>query len=314
MAAGGEGAGAREQGEPVPTTPIRVAQAGGTPEEILARAAGENFPVAARVLPRRLRDDLMALYGFARLVDWAGDEAPGDRLALLDALERDLARIFAGQRPEHPLLVRLATTVQRRGLAEEPLRRLIEANRRDQRVLRYATFAELRDYCALSADPVGQLVLQVFGVASPARESLSDRVCTALQLAEHWQDVAEDLRAGRIYLPLEDRERFGCDERALAAAHAGPELRALLAFEVARARRLLESGAPLVNSLRGFARIAVAGFVAGGHAALDAIARCDYDVLPGPPRPRRRDLLRHLLRLLWTSRGRGRVAPGRSAS
>jgi squalene synthase HpnC len=175
---------------------------------------------------------------------------------------------------------------------------LIEANRRDQRVSRYATWAELRDYCVLSANPVGRLVLQVFGVATPGRYLASDAVCTALQLVEHCQDVAEDLARGRLYLPAEDLARFGCDERELRAPAASPAARALLRFEVERARGLLDLGTPLVHTLRGRARLAVAGFVAGGRAAADAIERRGFDVLAGAPRPRRRDLLRRLVTAL----------------
>ena len=130
-------------------------------------------------------------------------------------------------------------------------------------------------------------MLHVFGAAYPERMILSDPICTALQLAEHWQDVAEDFQAGRIYLPADDMERFGCAESDLAAQSAGPQLRALMAFEVARARPLLDEGAPLVGNLRGSARVAVAGYVAGGRAALAAIAAADYDVLRATPKPRR---------------------------
>jgi squalene synthase HpnC len=257
-----------------------------TVEAVMARAAGENFPVASRMLPRPIRADLLAIYGFARLVDELGDSAPGDRLAALDWLEEDLDRAFAGH-PEHPLLARLAPTLSRCELSREPFARLIEANRVDQRVARYETWEQLRAYCALSADPVGELVLSVLGMATPARIALSDSICTALQLTEHCQDVAEDLASGRVYLPQEDLERFGCTTAELAADHAGPALRGVIAFEVERARGLLADGAPLIGELRGRARFAVAAFLAGGRTALDAIERAGYDVLPGPPRPAR---------------------------
>jgi squalene synthase HpnC len=269
--------------------------------EMLGRARGENFPVAMRVLPARLRGHLLALYGFARLADELGDEAPGDRLARLDALDRELDRVFSGE-PGHPILKRLALTVRACSLPEEPLRRLVEANRRDQRIRRYATWAELSEYCAYSADPVGQLVLHVLGAATPERLALSDRVCTALQLVEHCQDVAEDLGRGRIYLPAEDLALFGCRAEDLAAPRAGPALRALLHFEARRARALLRQGEPLVGTLRGWGRLAVAGFTAGGHAAIDALERRRFDVLSGPPRVRRRGVGRHLLGILWRSR------------
>src|SRR5437764_5871319 len=152
----------------------------------------ENFPVALRLLPRRLRADLIAVYGFARVVDDLGDEAPGDGAALLEAFRADVASVWETGRPEHPVLRQLVPTVAAHGLDREPFDRLVRANLVDQRVHRYATYAQLREYCTLSADPVGRIVLAVFGVADPVATELSDRVCTALQLIEHWQDVAED--------------------------------------------------------------------------------------------------------------------------
>lgn len=264
----------------------------------------ENFPVALRLLPRKLRADLIAVYGVARVVDDLGDEAPGDRIALLEAFRADLASVWETGRPEHPVLQRLVPTVAARGLDREPFDRLVQANLVDQRVHRYGTYAQLREYCTLSADPVGRIVLAVFGVADPVATELSDRVCTALQLIEHWQDVAEDRRAGRVYLPQEDLAAFGVTEAELDAPPgqgvASPALRRLMAFEITRAAELLDSGAPLLGMLHGWARLAVAGYVAGGRAAVDALrrsisGRADGDILRGPPRPRRRDVLRHLL-------------------
>jgi squalene synthase HpnC len=256
-----------------------------TQEAVERRASGENFSVASLVLGRRARDHLRAIYGFARLVDELGDAAAGDRLALLDAFEEDLDRAFGGaSAPEHPVLRALAPTVRELALPREPFARLVEANRRDQRVARYATFEELVEYCTFSANPVGELVLHVFGAATPDRIALSDRICTALQLAEHWQDVGEDRRLGRVYLPADDLARFAVSERDLDAPRPSPALRALLAFEVERARRLLDAGAPLVRLLGARARIAVAGYVGGGRAALDAIVASGFDVLSRPPR------------------------------
>ena len=269
-------------------------------DAVMARAKSENFPVASRVLPRRVRSHLLALYGFARLVDELGDSADGDRLAALDWLEQELDRAFEG-RAQHPLLVRLTPTLRECALPREPFVRLIEANRLDQRVSRYATWVQLRAYCALSADPVGELVLHVLGSATPERIALSDSICTGLQLTEHCQDVAEDLARGRVYLPGEDLARFSCTIEQLSAAHAGAPLREVLAFEVARARGLLGEGAPLIGELRGRARLALAGFVAGGRAALDAIEAAGYDVLPGPPRA---GTGRRLLELAATLAGR----------
>lgn len=265
---------------------------------ILSLAARENFSVASLLVGRATRRHLTAVYGYARLVDQIGDEVEGDRLILLDEFEQDLRRIFDGATPQHPLLQRLAATVRACNLPREPFIRLIEANRRDQRTNEYATFGELVEYCDLSANPVGELVLYVFETATPERVALSDRVCTALQLVEHWQDVGEDFRRGRIYLPAEDRERYGVERADLGAKSTSARVRRLLAFEVERARRLLDDGAPLVGQLHGRARIAVAGYVGGGRAALDAIAAANYDVLPTAPRATRRRRARQTLAAL----------------
>jgi squalene synthase HpnC len=271
--AGGEGARDAQ-------APMRMPAA----ETVMARARGENFPVAGRLLGGRLRSHMLALYGFARLVDELGDSFAGDRLAALDWLEQDLDRAYRGA-AEHPLLRRLQPTLRECALPRDPFVRLVEANRTDQRVSRYETWEQLRAYCELSANPVGELVLGVFGQATPSRVALSNDICTALQLTEHCQDVAEDLARGRVYLPAEDLDRFDCTIADLSGAHAGTSLRETLAFECARARELFTRGAPLVGELHGVrARLAVAAFVAGGRAALDAIERADHDVLPGPPR------------------------------
>jgi len=259
----------------------------------------ENFSVASVVLGRRAQRHLLAIYGFARLVDQLGDEAPGDRGALLDALEHELELTYGGL-PRHPLMQRLQVTVEACALPRGPFERLIEANRLDQRRTDYTTFAELIGYCRLSADPVGELVLHVFRSATPDRIALSDKVCTALQLAEHWQDVAEDAARGRVYLPAEDRDRFGVGRDELLAPHASPALRELLAFEVERGRGLLDEGAPLVGTLRGRARLAVAGYVAGGRAAFDAVEAAGYDVLPGAPKARKQARLRRTVQT-WRS-------------
>jgi squalene synthase HpnC len=274
--------------------------------EVMARAESENFPVASRALPRRVRVHMLAVYGFARLVDELGDSAPGDRLAALDWLESELQRAYDGT-PEHPLMARLAATVRACALPREPFERLIEANRADQRVSRYETWQQLRGYCALSADPVGEIVLGIFGKATPERIALSDSICTALQLAEHCQDVAEDFAVGRVYLPAEDMQRFGAtlaelDPARAAAGRPREPLRAVLAFEVERARALLDDGAPLVDELRGRERLAVAAFVAGGRAALEAIERARYDVLSGPPQASGWRRLRALAGVLFSRR------------
>ncbi|GHF23132.1 phytoene synthase [Streptomyces werraensis] len=277
----------------------------------LDKAAAENFPVAPFFLPRAWRDDLMAVYGFARLVDDIGDGdlPPGgadaralgvpdgeaeDRLTLLDALEADLHRVFAptGPAPRHPLLLRLEPTVRRRALSPEPFLGLIAANRQDQLVTRYETYDDLLAYCELSANPVGRLVLAVTGTATPERIRRSDAICTALQIVEHLQDIAEDLGRDRVYMPAADMKRFHVQEADLAAPTAGASVRALVAFQARRALDLLEEGAPLVGSVQGRLRLLLAGFVAGGRAAVRAIAAADYDVLPGPPKPGTLQLLR----------------------
>ena len=270
------------------------------PEQVLeCKRRAENFPVALRVLPRKLRTDLIAVYGVVRVIDDLGDCAPGDRTALLEAFRADLASVWETGRPQHPVLKQLVPAVVTRGLDREPFDRVVQANLLDQRVHRYATYGQLRDYCTLSADPIGRIVLALFGVGDPIAIELSDRVCTALQLIEHWQDIAEDRRAGRVYLPQEDLTAYRVVEADLDATVSSPALRALMAFEITRAAELLDSGAPLVRLLRGWARLAVAGYVAGGRAAVDALRRSisgrTADILAGPPRPRRRDVLRHLL-------------------
>ncbi|MFF2655778.1 squalene synthase HpnC [Kitasatospora sp. NPDC058032] len=297
----------------------------------LAKASAENFPVAPFFLPAAWRDDLMTVYGFARLVDDAGDgdladpagtaallgvpappaapapaagpHRPGPeetafRLALLDGLERDLDRVFetalapssAAEAPRHPLMRPLVPLVDRHGLTPEPFRRLIQANRVDQTTDRYPRYDDLLEYCTLSADPVGRLVLAIAGVSTPERVAMSDAVCTALQIVEHLQDVAEDLARGRIYLPAEDLERFGVTEEDLAAPSASPAVRRLISFQVDRARTLLDRGAPLVGTVRGRLRLLLAGFTAGGHAALAAVEDAGYDVLAQQAKPDKRRL------------------------
>lgn len=271
------------------------------PAEILQQAGAENFPVAPWFLPRAYRRHLTAVYGFARLVDDVGDEASGDRSRLLDALEDDLRRVWDGT-AQTPLLRALQPTVQECGLAPEPFLRLVAANRADQAVHRYETYDDLRGYCALSADPVGRIVLGIFGVATPERIALSDLVCTALQIVEHCQDVGEDARAGRVYLPQQDLRRFGVHADDLTAPVASPALRALLSFELDRAGALLDAGAPLVGTLRGSARLAVAGFIAGGRAAIAAIRAADHEVLSATRSPRPRVVATELLGVLTRHR------------
>ncbi|WP_323376935.1 squalene synthase HpnC [Streptomyces smaragdinus] len=279
-------------------------------QAVLDQARDENFPVAPFFLPKAWRTDLMAVYGYARLVDDIGDgdlapggadaralgvapERAGDRLVLLQAFEDDLHRVFDGE-PRHPLLRALQPTVRRHGLDRAPFLGLIGANRQDQLVRRYATYQELLDYCELSANPVGRLVLALAGVSTEQRVAWSDAICSGLQIVEHLQDVSEDLVRDRIYLPAEDMKRFSVGEGDLALPAANDDVRALIAFEVERANELLDQGAPLVRSVHGRLRLLLAGFVAGGRAALKAIAAAGHDTLPGPPKPTKPALLREV--------------------
>jgi squalene synthase HpnC len=267
----------------------------------MSRAGGENFPVAARLLSRRHREWLLAIYGFARLTDELGDELAGDRLAALDWLELELDRAFAGD-ARHELMVRLQTALRECRLPRAPFAALIEANRLDQRVSHYETWEQLRAYCELSANPVGQLVLHVFDLATPERVELSNEVCTALQLIEHVQDLGEDLARGRIYLPAEDLARFGCVQGQLASLAGSEGLRETIRFEVQRARDLLAAGRELVRGIPGRPKLAVAAFVAGGDAALCEIQQRDYDVLPRVPQANKSRRVRALLGVLRESR------------
>jgi squalene synthase HpnC len=264
------------------------------------RENAENFPVALRLLPGSIRPHLVNLYDVARTIDDLGDEAPGDRRAQLLAFRDDMDRIWSGGQPRAAVLRRLAGSVRARSLSRQPFADLVEANLVDQTTTHYATFADLMGYCELSADPVGRLVLEVFGASTPGRVALSDRICSALQVIEHCQDVAEDYRAGRVYLPREDLDTFGVEPADFAEPVAGPRVRALVAFEAQRAEALLNSGTPLLRELRGWARLAVAGYVAGGRAAVLAMRRHGWAVLPTHPPRRRLDVLRALVSL-WTT-------------
>ena len=249
-------------------------------DAVMGRSVHENFPVAQRVLPDHLRRHLQAIYGYARLTDNLGDEYPGDRKAALDWLEEQLEKLFAGD-ASHPVFRQLLPTVTTFGLTRAPFDQLLAANRMDQHKKRYANWDELMEYCRLSANPVGHLVLAVFESATEDRLAASDAVCSGLQVLEHLQDVGEDARSGRIYMPGDDMERFGCAPEDLLAPVTGRRLRDLVAYQAERTREMLDEGKSLVASLRGFSRLAVAGFVAGGLAGLDAISAARFDVLGG---------------------------------
>lgn len=276
-----------------------------------ARARRENFPVASRLLPATVRHDLLAAYTVARLIDDAADAAPGDRLAVLDLLAADLNRLPGGT-PQLAPIRSLLPAVLERELPIAPFLDLVAAGRLDQQVTSYASFEHLREYCRLSAEPVGRLVLAIWGLADGARLGLSDDICTGLQVAEHLQDVGEDLAAGRIYLPLDALGRFGVSAELLAALAGAPagagqptpsgadrrRVAALLAAIAGQARDLLRSGPELVALVPGAAKVAVAGFVGGGNAALDAVLAAGTMAVAQTPHPRRSRVLWHTARTL----------------
>ena len=248
----------------------------------LAKSHYENFTVVSRLLPRDMRGHLYAVYAFCRFVDDLGDEYAGDRLLALDEWERDFLECYEGT-PGHPYLLALQHTIRRFDIPRGPFLKLIEANRMDQRTTRHPTYEDLLYYCDRSANPVGHLVLYVFGYRDAERQRLSDCTCTALQLTNFWQDVARDLAIGRIYIPSEDMARFACTEEELARGHATEGFQRLMAFEVERARRLFREGLSLVDTLEGRLKLDVALFSRGGMAVLDAIERQGYDVLRRRP-------------------------------
>jgi len=256
--------------------------------EVAARAAGENFPVGSVLFPRALRPHVRALYCYARLVDELGDSYGGDRLAALDELEREVALTFEGE-PTWPVLRNVQPTVREFDLPREPFLRLIEANRIDQRVATYETWTELKGYCVHSADPCGRLVLGVLRrLDDPELVAASDSVCTGLQLVNFLQDVPRDLELGRVYLPAEDRRRFGDPP----LDRGSDELRALLRFEAERAASLLRGGETLRAEIGGRLGRAVGLFARGGLAALDALEQAGWDVFTRRPKPSRARLAR----------------------
>jgi squalene synthase HpnC len=252
--------------------------------ERIARAHYENFTLGSRLLPRRLRRHIAAIYAFARTADDLADEEP-DRvraLAGLDAWEAELEACYAGA-PRHPIFVALAETVREFAIPIEPFRRLLAAFRMDAQFRGFATFDELRHYCAHSADPVGHLVLHLFGYRDAERQARADDICTALQLTNFWQDLAIDLNKGRIYLPRDDMAQFAYTPDDLARQATTSAFRALMAFQCERARELFVRGLPLATMLdRGFGR-EVRLFAGGGLAILDRLRAADYDVFTARP-------------------------------
>ena len=253
----------------------------------LARRHYENFPIASVLLPRHVRRHMYALYGFARGVDDIGDEFDGDRPARLDWWEAHLMAAFdLGEAPPGDVPAAFLAIGQSRSeldLPLEPFRKLIEANRRDQRITRYDTWEDLIDYCTCSADPVGRLVLAVFGYRDESLHPFSDAICTALQLTNFWQDVSRDLAMGRIYLPVEDMREFQVSEDDLRRDTATDRFRDLLGREVERTRELFHRGRPLIGKVSGRFRVDLALFSRGGESILDAIEAGGCDVLGKRP-------------------------------
>jgi squalene synthase HpnC len=245
----------------------------------VTRSHYENFTVASWLLPRRLLPHFQAIYAYCRWSDDLADETVGgaESLALLEWWRSELAGAFEGQ-PRHPVMVALAATIHRFRFSPQPFLDLLSAFEQDQYIHDYQSFAELLEYCRRSANPVGRMVLRLFEVDTPDRVELSDAICTGLQLANFWQDVAQDWVRGRIYLPREDRQRFHYSDGDFAARRYTPAFRELLRFEVARTRDYFARGRPLLDLMPREARIDVELFLSGGSAVLDAIEANNYDV------------------------------------
>ncbi|MBN1908899.1 MAG: squalene synthase HpnC [Pirellulales bacterium] len=250
----------------------------------LARRHYENFTVASRIVPRRLQQHLCNLYAYARWADDLADETgdPAQAVALLDWWEQHLRACYRGQ-AIHPVFVALGDTIRRFDIPSEPLVDLLVAFRQDQRTTRYETFDELLDYCRYSANPVGRLVLCLGQCNDAPRARLADSICTGLQLANFWQDVANDWDRGRIYLPQAHCRRFGYDESHFAKRECNDAFRQMLSAEVDEAEGWLRRGLPLVGLVPDELRLAVALFIRGGLAVLEAIRRADYDVWTSRP-------------------------------
>jgi squalene synthase HpnC len=250
----------------------------------LARSHYENFSVATWFLPARLRQDFFNVYAYCRISDDLGDEV-GDTAAslrLLDEWEGELDACYDG-RPRHPVFVALAETVQKFQIPKQEFADLLTAFRQDQTVTRFPTFQDLLNYCRYSANPVGHLVLYLGGYSDAERQRLSDFTCTALQLANFWQDVSTDCAKGRIYLPLEDLRRFGVNETEIREAKNSPAFREMMRFEVARAREWFTQGLTLPSKISRELATDIELFSRGGLEILNAIERQDYAVLGRRP-------------------------------
>jgi squalene synthase HpnC len=246
----------------------------------------ENFPVASRLVPAGYRPAIVAIYHFARAADDLADEgdaAPAARLAALAAFDAALDAIGRGETPAEAPFPELAAAIRTHRLPLAPFHDLVSAFRQDVGTTRYASYAELCDYCRRSANPVGRLLLALYRVDSAASLAASDAICTGLQLTNFWQDVAADWRRGRVYLPQEDLARFGVEEAQIAAERADHHWRALLAFETARARALLWSGRPLCHALPWRLGLELSAVIAGGTRILDRIDAVGGDVFRRRP-------------------------------
>ena len=252
--------------------------------ERLAKSHYENFSVATWFLPSRLRQHFYNVYAYCRISDDLGDEVgdPQQSLELLGQWEAELNACYAGS-PRHPVFVALAETVKQFGIPQHEFSDLLIAFRQDQTVTRFETFDDILAYCRYSANPVGHLVLYLCGYSDAERQQLSDYTCTALQLANFWQDVFVDYGKGRIYLPLEDLRRFGVTGENIAHRRATPQFLALMKFEVERARDWFARGLPLVKMVNRELAIDLELFSRGGQEILNAIERQGFDVLKARP-------------------------------
>ena len=252
--------------------------------ERLARSHYENFSVATWLLPSRLKQHFFNVYSYCRISDDLGDEvgSPEQSLALLNQWEGELDQCYQGS-PRHPVFVALQQTVRSLDIPRKPFADLLVAFRQDQTTTRYETFNDLLGYCLNSANPVGRLVLYLCGYRDKQRQELSDFTCTALQLANFWQDVAVDYSKGRIYLPLEDLRCFGVTEEQIAGRKSTPAFIELMKFEVARAREWFERGLPLASMVAPELAIDIELFTRGGQEILNAIEQQGYDVLKQRP-------------------------------
>jgi squalene synthase HpnC len=250
----------------------------------LAHSHYENFSVASWFLPERLRQHFYNVYAYCRIADDLGDEVgdPQASLQLLDEWEAELDACYAGN-PRHPVFVALAETVRKFDIPRQPFADLLLAFRQDQTIHRYETFDALLEYCHYSANPVGRLVLYLCGYRDAERQELSDRTCTALQLANFWQDVSVDYSKGRIYLPLEDLRRYQVSEEDIAANKNTPAFCAMMGFEVQRAREWFREGWPLSKQVNRELAVDLELFSRGGQEILNAIERQGYAVLGRRP-------------------------------